>query len=289
MFSSHLLPTDRTLAFAVWMFCGIGTLGQLDAAEAPSEELARPIHSQRDLLFREVEGVQLHADLYRPDDAKIYPLVIMIHGGAWSAGDKANLRDHARELAQAGFVAVAINYRLAPQFPIAQQLDDCRVALAWAVRQAETWRADDAHVCLWGYSAGAHLASLLATQPTPDQAPLRAVVAGGAPCEFSFIDPDSRVLKHVMGDTRGAVPQMYIDYAPLTHVNNQTCPFFFFHGTADLLVPLASSKKMHRLLLSLEIESEYHAIEGSGHFLSFLNPIARRKAIEFLKKHCEAN
>jgi acetyl esterase/lipase len=71
-------------------------------ADEVTHEISRPLRVQRDLEYRRVDGQGVLADLYRPDDDQIYPLVLMVHGGAWSSGDKWNLADHAREMAQAG-------------------------------------------------------------------------------------------------------------------------------------------------------------------------------------------
>jgi triacylglycerol lipase len=235
--------------------------------------------------MREIAGETLKADIYRPDDAAVHPLVVTIHGGAWSAGDKWHHQDHAREMAQAGFVTVSINYRLAPRYKIEDQIDDCRFALRWSVEQAPQWQADASRVCLWGYSAGAHLSALIATDPQPGEPPISAVVAGGAPCEFSFIPADSQVIAHVMGGTRAEIPDVYEQVSPLSHASRDDAPFFFFHGTQDLLVPQSSSRALHVRLLELQVESTYCSVEGSGHLMTFIDPHARRQAIAFMRKH----
>jgi acetyl esterase/lipase len=250
----------------------------------PVSDLARPITSERDLVFAEVAGVKLKGDLFRPADDKIYPLVVMIHGGAWSSGDKWHLHDHARELAQAGFVAFTINYRLAPIHRFPAQIDDCRLALRWAAEQAEAWKADPKRLAVWGYSAGAHLAGLLVTRPEEGEPAIKAAVLGGAPCEFTFIPESSHVLAAVMGGSRAQCPDVYRDASPLEFASSQVCPTFFFHGTSDLLVPTRSSQLLHDRLVELGTESQYHLVEGRGHMLTFLDREARRLAIQFLQQ-----
>ena len=250
-----------------------------------SGEIARPIRAERELEFRLVGDAKLTADLYRPDDERVYPLVIMIHGGGWSSGDKWNVRDHAREMAQAGFVALSINYRLAPRNPMADQIEDCRAALCWAKEHAGEWQADASKLCLWGYSAGAHLAAWMATDPKPGEPKIKAVVAGGAPCDFEFIPLNSISLVHVLGGTRAEVPEAYADASPLKYASADDAPFFFFHGDTDLIVPDSSSRKMFEKLQELRVEAEYHSVKSQGHLLTFINPEARRLAINFLRKH----
>lgn len=255
------------------------------SSELVGSEIERPIRAERNLIFRRVGNVNMTADLFRPDDEAVYPLVIVIHGGAWSAGDKWQVGDHARELAQAGFVALAINYRLAPAHKMPDQIEDCRVALQWGVEQAEQWRADASRVCLWGYSAGGHLSAVLATDPRADDPPICAVVAGGAPCDFEFIPTDSTALAHVFGGTRADMPEVYLRASPVELATRQAPPFFFFHGERDALVPAASSQRMHRRLRELGVESDYQLVPQLGHLLTFIDFNARRLAIEFLRAH----
>ena len=264
--------------------CDAQSISQSVAQELASE-IARPIRTQRDLTFRRVAGEAITADMFRPDDEARYPLVIVIHGGAWSAGNKWQVRDHARELAQAGFVAVAINYRLAPAHRLSEQVDDCRAGLVWAASQADAWKADASRVCLWGYSAGGHLASLLATDPQPGEPTICAVVAGGAPCDFEFLSLDSPGLVHVLGGTRAQIPDVYLQASPIEHVTAETPPFFLFHGESDALVPPSCSQRMYERLREMHVESDYHLVPKRGHLLTFIDPQSRRLAIEFLRAH----
>jgi acetyl esterase/lipase len=264
-----------------------------------------PIQVERHLVFREFDdGTELKADLFRPaaqapQDG--YPLVLMIHGGGWSTGDKWNLSDHGRELAQAGFVAVSVNYRLAPRFKIGKQLEDCTAAANWAVNQAKTWGADPDRFGLWGYSAGAHLASLVALhasrvkpgknvqQETLDnegpRPAVRAVVAGGIPADFSFVPEKSPFLAPVFGGSRYKLPEVYEQFTPLAQVHDKAPPFFLFHGESDFLVPFKLSLRMDNALKDAGVSSKHMKIKNKGHMLTFLDQSARRAAIEFLKAH----
>lgn len=251
--------------------------------------LTRPYRSVRDAVYRRVDGEKVTADIFRPANDEVCPAVLMIHGGAWSSGDKWHLHDHARELAQHGYVAISINYRLAPLHKITEQIDDCRAALNWVAKSSDKYKLDPKRIAVWGYSAGAHLACMLATQPTPDAPPIMAVVAGGAPCDFLNIPEDSNVLSLVMGGSRKELPQLYHDVSPLNFANAKCPPTLFFHGSTDLIVPSATSRRMHDALKSCGVETEYVTIEDKGHLTTFLDGTARRKAIEFLNKHLSSD
>ncbi len=255
------------------------------APESRTSALTRPYRSDREVVYSRVDGTKLTADVFRPVTDGVAPVVLMIHGGAWSSGDKWHLHDHARELAQEGYVAITINYRLAPLYKIDKQIDDCRAALKWLPTVNSKYHFDATRIAIWGYSAGAHLACMLATCPEPDAPDIQAVIAGGAPCDFENIPPESPVLSLVMGGTRKENPKVYHDVSPLNFVNEACPPTFFFHGTADALVPQSTSRRMHESLKAKGVESEYLSIEGKGHLTTFIDGTARRKTIEFLNKH----
>lgn len=269
-------------------------------------EASRGIRSAKNLVYRTADETEVTADLFRPNDDQVYPLVLMIHGGGWISGDKWDLRDHARELAQAGFVVCSINYRLAPKVKMWTQLEDVKFAARWASDLASEWKADPTRTAVWGYSAGAHLGSLLALMPNetltrytnreqPEQLEssltIRAVVAGGAPCDFDFVPEGSFLLAPVLGGTRKRKYETYLDFSPIEYVsatdaNERELPaFFFFHGNRDALVPMSTSKRMYAKLQEQEADVEYHLVDGKGHLFSFLDLRVRRLAIQFLRRH----
>lgn len=270
---------------AIWL----SQFAHADDPEAERAALSRPYRSVRDAVYRRVDGDKVMADIFRPDNEEVRPAVLMIHGGAWSSGDKWNVHDHARELAQEGYVAITINYRLAPQHKITEQIEDCRAALEWVGKVSDKYMIDSKRIAVWGYSAGAHLAFMLATQPSSDAPPITAVIAGGAPCDFSNIPEDSKVLAMVMGGSRKELPQLYHDISPLNFANAKCPPTMFFHGSTDIIVPPVSSRRMYDALKSCGVETEYVTIEDKGHLTTFLDGTARRKAIEFLNKHLSSD
>ena len=275
---------NRSLWLLATCLCILGAWQAVAQAEDRAA-LRRPIRAFTDLVFSEVDGEKVRADIYRPDNDQVVPGVLMIHGGAWSAGDKWNMRDHARQLAQAGYVAISINYRLAPQFKYPAQIDDCRAALRWVHRVATEYKIDTGRLAVYGYSAGGHLAGLLATDPIEGLPRIKVAVLGGAPCDFAFLGDDNPALAHVLGGTRKQFPKVYKDASPLSYCSGDDCPTFFFHGDADVIVPPTASRVMFERLKELGVETQFYWVEKQGHLVSFLHPEARQAAIEFLDKH----
>ncbi len=104
-------------------------------------------------------------DVYAPPGAKGAPVVVSIHGGALRQGDKAEERFVGQLLAQAGFVAVVINYRLSPGVIHPAHVEDAAHAVAWARAHAAEYGGDPRQLFVIGHSAGAYLAALLALDP----------------------------------------------------------------------------------------------------------------------------
>lgn len=234
----------------------------------------------------------LQADIYLPRSDGPFPGVLMVHGGAWRAGERWHMHRDSQELAKHGYTVVSISYRLAPKHKFPAQIDDCRTALRWMRTNAAKYKIDSQRIGGYGYSAGGHLVALLGAADDPAKsdpkqadapsARLQAVVAGGAPCDFTWIRSDARALAYWLGKTRRQDPDAYRLASPLTFVTKDDPPMFFYHGATDALVPKISPTRMHDQLKQVGVRSELQLLEGSGHMAAFLNQKALPKAIEFL-------
>ncbi len=241
----------------------------------------------RNVVYGTAEEPMHRADIYRlksSDKTVKSPGVIMIHGGAWFAGDKTNDALHAKRLAQKGFVVMAINYRLVPKHPFPAQIDDCNLALEWMNAHAAELGVNADALAAWGYSAGGHLAALLATDPKEGLPRLKAVVVGAAPCDLSQIPENSQALVGLLGGTRAKYPERYANASPLTHVSSDDPPIFLFHGSKDWLVPPVSSQLMCDALEKKGVIFEYLVVEKKAHLMTFIDSDATEKSFLFLKE-----
>lgn len=113
-------------------------------------------------------GTEQKIDVYRPSTAIAAPVVFMVHGGAWTAGDKADPEIVQNKLARwipKGYILVSVNYRLSPAASPLEQAEDVAKALSLAQAKASSWGGDPLRFVLMGNSAGAHLVTLLAADP----------------------------------------------------------------------------------------------------------------------------
>jgi acetyl esterase/lipase len=107
-------------------------------------------------------------DIYLPAHVQGAPVILMVHGGAWTMGDKSIGRMYANKVAYwipKGYIFISINNRLLPAAAPLEQANDVARALAFAQHNASTWGGDPARFVLMGHSAGAHLVDLLAANP----------------------------------------------------------------------------------------------------------------------------
>jgi acetyl esterase/lipase len=112
-------------------------------------------------------GVPTLARLYRstatPGEGA--PVVVDVHGGAWSRGDRSMGERYDRALAERGFLVVAIDFRHAPSFQHPAGSADVTRAIRWIREFADLLGADASRIGLVGSSSGGHLALLAACRP----------------------------------------------------------------------------------------------------------------------------
>ena len=106
-------------------------------------------------------------DVYVPARAN-GSVILMVHGGGWSNGDKAApsvVDNKVAHWVAAGTIFLSIDYRMLPGTDPLHQADDVADALAWSQRHTRDWGGDPGKFVLMGHSAGAHLVALVAADP----------------------------------------------------------------------------------------------------------------------------
>ncbi|MCC9599384.1 alpha/beta hydrolase [Stieleria sp. JC731] len=239
-------------------------------------------------------------------NAKSHPVVLVVHGGGWMTGDKWTMYRHANELAKCGIAAVSINYRLAPKSKFPDQVDDVRTALVWIAEHAKEHHFDLNRVGLYGYSAGGHLVSLVATladeswervrhttnweekDPRWQKLPkIQAVCAGGPPTDFRNMPPDSQALSYFLGGSRNEKPETYIAASPICFASSADPCFKIIHGEEDVLVALSNATDFHQALIDAKVDCSLQTMPGKGHLMAFFSPTLTDGLVRFFTHQFE--
>jgi acetyl esterase/lipase len=229
-------------------------------------------------------GVPLYLDLFVPDPPppRPAPAVVYLHGGGWESGDRRMALQPWLNplLAGHGFVAVSVTYRLTDEAPFPAQIHDVKAAIRWLRAHAGEYGVDPARIGVWGDSAGAHLASLLALTDrvaaldggcgTPGvSSAVQAVVARCTPTDFTdspWVEA-SPVLRKLFGGRPGAQGELRRLASPVCHAHPQAPPFLLVHGTEDELVPYRQATRLAEALRGHGTEVHLHTVPGGYHNL----------------------
>lgn len=106
-------------------------------------------------------------DFWPATGSKPAPLIVFVHGGGWTRGDKRNATgaEKVAHFLGQGYAFASINYRLVPAATVEQQAADVAAAVGWLRGNAARLGLDSSRVVLMGHSAGAHLVALVGTDP----------------------------------------------------------------------------------------------------------------------------
>jgi len=241
----------------------------LGSCGAPEEKLA--------IVYDARYAPVTSLDVYLPSGSGARPAVMLIHGGSWRSGNRDSFRGVAQRFARSGYVAITVDYRLFPDaiFPAAVQ--DCACALSFVRKHAAEYRVNPDRIAMMGYSAGAHLASLVGLSANsialaPDCAsgptsPPRAVIDGAGPTDLWVMANNSAVVDF-MGGTPADRPVEYDLGSPIERVAAHAPSFLIIHGGADAMVSIEQSQRFRDALVAAGNQAHLLEVVGGGHVFS---------------------
>jgi acetyl esterase len=228
------------------------------------------------------EAVQLRpgltADVAVPKGNGPHPVVVYLHGGGWIGGSPRTHRKLGMQFAEAGYLTINVDYRLAPEHPFPAGLEDCLFAVKWTGDNAKRWNGDVSRLAVGGDSAGgnltaATLTSLAAEKYAGPAKPKAALLI------YGVYDFPATMKREQAGSIDGMVkayagtgyPAILEDprVSPLRAVKAGALPpSFVICGTADPLLPETHS--MAEALKRADIRHEVLILEDMPHgFLQF--------------------
>ncbi|HKV21279.1 MAG TPA: alpha/beta hydrolase [Mycobacterium sp.] len=270
-----------------------GIIGDLDGISWPLPQRFAPafglIEQRRRFVHRAAVRYGPHEsqllDVWRlPELPKTpAPVLIYVPGGAWVHGSRtyqgSALMSH---LAAAGWVCLAIDYRVSPKHRWPRHVMDVKAAIAWARANVDQFGGDREFVTIAGASAGGHLASLAALTPNDPQyegeleagsdTSVDAAVSiygrydwhdRSTPERDGFVDFLENI---VVQRGYGRHEDIYLDASPIARLNDSAPPFFVVHGESDFVIPVAQARAFVERLRATSRETVgYLELPGAQH------------------------
>lgn len=242
-------------------------------------------------------------DLYLPNNSQNpLPIIFMVHGGGFIAGDKSEMQGSAEHYAGLGYAVISPNYRLAPDFTYPTAHEDVFCALAWTLAHAHDYNLDPTRLILLGESAGANTVALLATMDAPntlldnceyqlpDELNIEAVFAMYMPVDLSSCECQlaKRLASIYLGinlsDWEDDETQSIWQSASIIKELDATDPpFYLIHGANDFLVPLSESEFFVNAYQVVGGDAKLVIFEGANHgFFTNIDSVYTQRALAII-------
>lgn len=215
---------------------------------------------------------QLTLDIYSPKTKDKHPVIVFIHGGGWTMGDKlgAAVPVKANYFVGQGCVLVSVNYRLALEVKHPEQIRDIARSLSWIHKHIAQYGGDTSRMFVMGHSAGAHLAALIGTddhrlkEAGLSLSDLKGVILlDGAGYDLTF--QNSGIMGNLHSNVFGTNPEVLKDASPMSHIQSgkNIPPFLIF--TAERPGSQAISSKMASMLTQAGYQAVHYHFKDKNH------------------------
>lgn len=205
-------------------------------------------------------------DVFTPAGAHDLPVLIFLHGGAWTAGYLWWSGFMAAGVLRLPAILVTPTYRLAPASRFPAALDDVAAAYAWVRKNIAAFGGDPRRVLIGGHSAGGHLAALYALSGRAETNDLIACLPISSSFDLRYPDArpgsgEERIYKYLLHkstDDALASPIQYIDRARI--------PFDVTIGDGDFARVERTSRAFHTAMAQEGRDCRLTVVAGHDHF-----------------------
>jgi acetyl esterase/lipase len=249
-------------------------------------------------------------DIYLPPNAgSNTPLVVWVHGGGWKENDKyadmSYMQETIKGLINNGYALASIDYRFSTTAIFPAQIQDCNQALEYLYQHAGEYKIDKNRIALIGFSAGGHLASLLALSTNnrvqefypSGKAPhfkIKCVLDFYGPSDFIAISvapvwaasTEPNYISILLGASPLQRPDLAKKASPVTYVDKDDPPFFIVQGEKDEGVPYTQAVLLSSWLTLSGVKNQLTIVPGAPHFgVMFDAQDIRQQLFAFLGTH----
>ncbi len=292
----------------------IAVASQLTACGSTAAESTKPDESKaaqprvmENISYVENENIPGHmADLYFPaGEHEKLPVVVWIHGGAWTGGDKEP--SPLMPLLARGFAVAGINYRLTPQFRFPAQIHDCKAAIRWLRKHADEYGLDKDRIGVFGISAGGHLAALMGASNGVKElegdigvngvsSDIQAVCDWCGPSDLLTMhsqagiedqldySSDKAPITLFLGGTAEKKSDLAKAASPVTYLKpGLKVPCLIMHADKDPVVPFAQSQELYEAWKKTGAPVRFEAIRSDQHI--FISVPTMMTVVDFFQKN----
>jgi acetyl esterase/lipase len=227
------------------------------------------------------DGQHLQLNLARPKTGDgPFPAIVCIHGGGFRAGKREGYDGLVVKLAQHGYVAMTVSYRLAPKYPFPAAIHDTKAAIRWVRAHADKYKIDADRIGVTGGSAGGHLAQFLGVTAGVKEfegdgghadrsSRVACVVNVYGPSDFTksygkSVDA-AEVLPLFLGGNLETALKQHKRASPLNWVTPNAAPTLCIHGTEDKYVAHEQAVWIVDRMKAAGVEADLLTLEGAGH------------------------
>ena len=251
------LPSSTDVLNMVTPKSGFTLYQDIKYGSDPRQRLDIYVPTAENLAELKASGKEL------PGPSQPLPTVFFVHGGSWEMGNKSDYLFIGQSLTDAGYIAVLINYRLAPEHPFPDYVNDTAQALKFTRENIQDYGGSADKILALGHSAGAFniVSALDDPQFTqrfdlPDQ-PVMSVVGIAGPYGYDYRKFESRTAFPPNSDPK--------DIMPVYNTRANPVPHLLLTAEKDTLVGKNNTTEMAQSLREQGGEVEVGVIKGASH------------------------
>lgn len=255
-----------------------------------------------DIEFSNPDQQHLKLNLARPKAGDgPFPAIVCIHGGGFRAGDRKGWDARVKKLAEHGYVAATVEYRLSPKYKFPAAIYDVKAAVRWLRANAAKYKIDPNQIGAVGDSAGGHLAMFLGVTGDVKQfegeggnadqsSRVQCVVDFYGPSDFTRSYDKSVdaavVLPMFFGQDLKQNRRIHILGSPLYWVTPEAAPTLLLHGTVDRYVAHEQAEFIFDRMKVADVDAKLVTMEGAGHGFSGKDmERAEKEMLEWFDRH----
>jgi acetyl esterase/lipase len=275
----------------------------LTGLTAPAVEATDAARDFTDLVYATVGTKTLGLDLHLPAGVQHPPLLVFVHGGAWTTGSKMQ---YPSFLMTRGFAVASLDFRSSNEAPFPADVFDIKAGIRYLRAKAQQYGYRTDRIAIVGASSGGHLAELVGVTNgvaalEGDEGDYRAesssiqaivsyfgasdlttILAQSTPAGLTVREP---ALKRLLGAAPDQVPELAKLASPIFHVDAKSPPIMLLHGDQDTQMPLNQVYEMQWAYEQAGKHAEVLILHGVDHdAVPFFRDAPVERVVKFLKR-----